>query len=80
MVTLWLGDDPLTPRRRANLDVMRDQIGLPVELVARGEPGASGSCRASAHPAYGACPWSTAPTLPACLMHHHGGAAGPQGA
>lgn len=30
VITLWLGENSLTPRRRANLEVMRERIGLPV--------------------------------------------------
>ncbi|MBO4145801.1 hypothetical protein QWJ06_11405 [Kocuria rhizophila] len=74
VVTLWLGDNPLTPRRRANLDVMRDRIGLPVELVTRenldqwlvpGHP---------LHPAYENLSLvHRSDYLRAYLMHHHGG-------
>ncbi|MCC5670967.1 hypothetical protein [Kocuria rhizophila] len=35
VITLWLGENSLTLRRRANLEVMRERIGLPVELVTR---------------------------------------------
>ncbi len=30
---VWTGDNPLTPNRQANLDLIRKRIGLPVELV-----------------------------------------------
>ena len=74
VVTLWLGDNPLTPRRRANLEAMRDRIGLPVELVTRenldqwlvpGHP---------LHPAYENLSLvHRSDYLRAYLMHHHGG-------
>ena len=74
VVALWLGENPLTPRRRANLEVMRRRIGLPVELVTRenleewlvpGHP---------LHPAYENLSLvHRSDYLRAYLMHHHGG-------
>ncbi|MDO4920011.1 hypothetical protein [Kocuria sp.] len=71
---LWVGDNPLTPRRRANLEVLRERIGLPVELVTPENLEAWVVPGHPLHPAYKNLSLvHRSDYLRAYLMHHHGG-------
>lgn len=71
---LWVGENPLTPRRRENLAVMRERIGLPVELVTPENLGRWVLPEHPLHPAYENLSLvHRSDYLRAYLMHHHHG-------
>lgn len=72
---VWTGDNPLTPNRQANLDLIRERIGLPVELVT---PSTLNRWIVPDHPLPTAYEHLSlihrSDYLRGYLMHHHGGA------
>ncbi len=72
---IWAGDNDLTPNRQANLDLIRERIGLPVEVVT---PTTVGQWIVPGHPLPQAYEHLSlihrSDYLRGYLMHHHGGA------
>lgn len=72
---IWAGENPLTPNRQANLDLIRKRIGLPVELVT---PSTLERWVVPGHPlpeAYEHLSFiHRSDYLRGYLLHHHGGA------
>ncbi|WP_224278133.1 hypothetical protein [Nocardioides lacusdianchii] len=72
---VWTGNNPLTPNRQANLDLIRERIGLPVELVT---PSTLDQWIVPEHPLPAAYEHLSlvhrSDYLRGYLMHHHGGA------
>lgn len=72
---IWAGDNELTPNRVRNLGLIRDQIGLPVELVT---PETLDTWLVSGHPLHPTYDHLSyihrSDYLRGYLMHHHGGA------
>lgn len=71
---LWTGDNPLTPNRSRNLDLLRERIGLPVELITPATLAPWLVDGHPLHPAYGHLSLvHRSDYLRAYLLHHHGG-------
>ncbi|RKQ34204.1 glycosyltransferase family 32 protein [Kocuria tytonis] len=71
---LWLGENPMTPRRRENLAVLRERIGVPVDLVTAQNLHEWVVPEHPLHPAYENLSLiHRSDYLRAYLMHHHGG-------
>lgn len=72
---VWTGDNALTPKRQANLDLIRERIGLQVELVT---PSTLERWLVAGHPLPAAYEHLSlihrSDYLRGYLMHHHGGA------
>ncbi|GAA1439113.1 hypothetical protein GCM10009641_46060 [Mycobacterium cookii] len=72
---IWAGDNDLTPNRQANLDLISERIGLPVELVT---PSTLERWLVPGHPLPNAYEHLSlihrSDYLRGYLMHHHGGA------
>lgn len=72
---IWAGDNELSPARQANLDLIRERIGLPVELVT---PTNLAGWIVPGHPLPEAYEHLSlihrSDYLRGYLMHHHGGA------
>lgn len=70
----WTGDNDLTPVRAANLERMRETLGVPVELVT---PDTLGEWVVEGHPIHPAYEHLSlvhrSDYLRAYLLHHHGG-------
>lgn len=73
--TLWTGDNPLTTNRTANLELIEQRIGLPLQLVT---PANLGEWVVPGHPLHPAYEHLSlihrSDYLRGYLMHHHGGA------
>lgn len=71
---VWTGDNDLTPNRARNLDLMRERLGVDVELITPTNLSEWVVASHPLHPAYGHLSLlHRSDYLRAYLLHHHGG-------